>query len=54
MQRLESYKLVQISSIVALVPVPCCLSIGAGIWALSVLNHVEVKKAFALRGRIPG
>jgi hypothetical protein len=53
MQRLESLKLVQISSVVAMVPVPCCLSMAIGIWSLSVLSHPDVKRAFAIRKPSP-
>ena len=49
MRRLESYRLVQIGSIVALIPVPCCLSLPIGILAFTTLNKVEVKQAFAAR-----
>lgn len=49
MQRLESYNLALVGSILAMIPCvsPCCLlGLPFGIWALVVLTDDRVKRAF--------
>ena len=50
MQRLESYTLCLVGSIVAIFPMVspcCCLTLPIGIWCLILLAKPEVKEAFS-------
>jgi len=50
MRRLESLTLVKISSIVAMIPFPCCvLGLPVGVWSLLTLRRPEVRTAFEAR-----
>jgi serine/threonine protein kinase len=50
MRRLESLTLVKISSIVAMIPLPCCVvGLPVGVWSLLTLKRPEVRSAFEAR-----